>query len=138
MFADEVTAISNKEQLSPVVRYVDHDTLLEEDLVAFIECEIGISGHGLDLSNMRGQACDGAGNMAGSVNGAAALIRADYPLALYLHCASHSLNLAFVKSLQLTSVRNRMGKVQMVFYFLLHTQNVKGHLKNLSQTLSEN
>ena len=37
---DEVTDISNKEQLSLVVRYVDHDgLLLQEDLVAFIECD---------------------------------------------------------------------------------------------------
>ena len=32
--------------------------------------------------------------MAGSVNGTAALIAAQYPLALYIHCASHCLNLA--------------------------------------------
>ena len=49
--------------------------------------------------------------MAGSVNGAAALFTADYPLALYLHCASHCLNLAVVKSLQLTTQqKNNMSK----------------------------
>ena len=37
---------------------------------------------GLDPINLRGQAYDGAGNMAGSVNGTAALINAQYPLAL--------------------------------------------------------
>ena len=49
--------------------------------------------------------------MAVLVNGTAALIAVDYPLALYLHCASHCLNLAVVKSLQITSVRNVMGVV---------------------------
>ena len=53
--------------------------------------------------------------MAGSVNGTAALITADYPLALYLHCASHCLNFAVVSSLQITSVRNIMGVVGRVF-----------------------
>ena len=53
---------------------------------------------------IRGQAFDGAGNMAGSVNGAAALITAQYPLALYLHFTSHYLNLAVVNSVQVTSV----------------------------------
>ena len=56
--------------------------------------------------------------MAGSVNGTAALIAVDYRMALYLHCASHSLNLAVVKSLQITSVRNMMGVVKRVFQFL--------------------
>ena len=92
--------------------------------MGFCKCDTGISGcrladkitsclqvYGLDLSNLRGQAYDGAGNMAGSVNSTAALIAADYPQALYLHRASHCLNLAVVSSLQVTSVRNMMGVV---------------------------
>ena len=55
--------------------------------------------------------------MAGSIRGTAALITAQYPLALYLHCASHCLNLAVVKSLQVTSVRNMMGVVDRVYVF---------------------
>ena len=131
VIADEVTDVSNKEQLSLVVRYVDHDTLsVREDLLGFFECDTGITGraladkvtgclqaYGLDLSNLRGQAYDGAGNMAGSANGTAALISADYPLAVYLHCSSHCLNLAVVKSLQVTTVRNMMGVVGRVFQF---------------------
>ena len=98
--------------------------------MSFLECDTGISGrsladkitstlqsYGLDLTNLRGQAYDGAGNMAGSVRGTAALIKAQYPLALYLHCASHCLNLAIVKSLQVTSVRNMMGVVDRVYVF---------------------
>ena len=54
-------------------------------------------------------------NMADSVNGTAALIAAQYPLALYIHCASHCLNLAVVKSLQVTSVSNMMGVVDKVY-----------------------
>ena len=77
----------------------------------FLECDTGITGrcladkittalqgYGLYLHKLRGQAYDGAGNMAGSVRGTAALITAQYPLALYIHCACHSLNLAVVKS----------------------------------------
>ena len=47
--------------------------------------------------------------MAGKTNGAAAIITRDYPLASYLHCASHSLNLAVVKSLEVQSVRNMIA-----------------------------
>lgn len=46
----------------------------------------------------RGQSYDGAGNMAGSVRGAAARIKALYPLATYVHCSSHQLNLCVMKA----------------------------------------
>ena len=129
--ADEVTDVSNKEQLSLVLRYVDlHTLLVREDPVEFFDCDTGISDHdlagkitstleafGLHLPNLRGQAYDGTGNMAGSVNGTTALIAVDYPLTLYFHCASHFLNVAVVKSLQITSIRNMMRVVETVFLF---------------------
>ena len=131
LVADEVTDSSNMEQLSIVLRYVDpNDCCIKEDLVTFIECDSGISGraladkmlsfintHGLDPTNLRGQAYDGAGNMSGKKNGTAALISSQYPLALYLHCSSHCLNLAVVKSLQVSSVRNMIGIVNRVSIF---------------------
>ena len=104
--------------------------MTKEDFVSFLECETGISGHslaqkittflrsyGLDLTNLRGQAYDAAGNMAGSVRGTVALITTEYSLAIYIHCASHCLNLAVVKSLQITSVRNMMGVMKKVYMF---------------------
>ena len=129
--ADKVTDNSNKEQLSLVLRYVDPESVLvREDLISFFECDEGITGSdlarkitsslqsfGLDLNNLRGQSYDGAGNMAGTIRGTAALISAQHPLAIYLHCASHSLNLAVVKSLEVTSVRNMIGVVDRVSTF---------------------
>lgn len=44
-------------------------------------------------------------------------ISAQYPLAMYMHCVSHCLNLAVVKSLQVTSVRNMMGVTDKVYVF---------------------
>lgn len=81
LIADEVTDVSNKKLLSIALRYIDDETgFTREDFVSFLECETGISGHclaqkittslrsyGLDLTNLHGQAYDGAGNMAGSV-----------------------------------------------------------------------
>ena len=131
IIADEVTDCSNKEQLGIVLRYVDQDSSqIHEDLVTFIECDSGVCGsdlagymlgflraEGVDLTKMRGQAYDGAGSMSGKTNGAAALITAEYPLALYLHCASHCLNLVVVKSLDETNVRNMMGIAFKVWLF---------------------
>ena len=76
-----------------------------------------INTHGLDPTKLCGQAYDGAGNMSGKTNGAAAVIAFQYPLALYLHCSFHSLNLAVVKSLEVTLVRNIYGVVNSVSIF---------------------
>ena len=74
-----------------------------------------LQSYGLDLVKLRGQAYDGAGNVTGTVRGTAAVITSQYPLALYTHCASHCLNLAVVKSLQITSVRNMMCVIEKVY-----------------------
>ncbi len=131
VIADEVTDVSNMEILSLVVRYYNPDSLLPcEDLVGFFECNEGITGRqlaniiltnlqsfGLDLSFLRGQAYDGAGNMSGSIKGTAAIITEQHNQATYLHCASHCLNLVVVKSLQSTNVRNMMNIVGKVYIF---------------------
>ena len=65
---------------------------------------------------MRAQAYDGAANMAGKTNGAAALISAQYPLVLYIHCVFHCLNLSVVNLLQETSIRNMIGVVKCPFF----------------------
>ena len=113
LIANEVTDVSNKEHLSIVLRYVDKSTLIvREDQVAFIECDEGISGR--DLAN----------KITGWHSSCA------YPLAPYLHCASHCLNLAVVKSLEVSSVRNMIEVVGRVYrFFLLHILNGKGLLK---------
>ncbi|CAH1176652.1 unnamed protein product [Phaedon cochleariae] len=63
-----------------------------------------------------GQGYDGAAVMEGSFKGVQALIRKQYPEALYVHCCSHSLNLALRHS-YLQSVRNCIGKVRSVVVF---------------------
>ena len=112
--SDEVKDVSNKERLTIVLWYVDSESLLiREDLVGFTECDTGITGrclaskitstldgYNLYLQNLCGKANNGAGNMAGTTNGLAAVIAGVYPQALYLRCASHCLNLAVVYSRQ--------------------------------------
>ena len=80
IMADEITDLSNKEQLSLCVRYVTDETV-KEMFLDFIEVE-RITGkalgdaimHWLDVNelpvaNMRGQCYDGASNMSGSRSG---------------------------------------------------------------------
>ena len=131
VLADEVTDEANMEQLSIVLRYVDPETEeIAEDLVNFVECDTGVTGKaladnitrnlqlmGLDLRNLRGQGYDGAANMSGKTKGAASIIAAEYPLAVYMHCASHSLNLVIVKSCSNVSIRNMMAICKKIFDF---------------------
>lgn len=144
LIADEVTDCSNKEQLSIVLRYVDPDTYaICEDLITFLECDDGISGQALadkmlnflkqylDPTKLRGQAYDGAGNMSGKRNGAAARITSQFPLALYVHCASHCLNLAVVGSLEEVSVRNMIGIVNRVSLFFSAHPKRQGKLEEV-------
>ena len=139
-----------RSQRAPIlehIRYINPDNLqVRDDFVQFIECDTGITGralaekmtsfieaHGLDLHKLRGQGYDGAGNMSGKTNGAAAIISSDYPLAMYLHCASHTLNLAVVKSLDVQCVRNMIGIANKVSIFSSLIPSGEESLKKLSK-----
>ena len=127
ILADEAVDRSNKEQMSLVLRYVDKIGQIKEEFVKFIECDDGISGEAmarkvatniaelkLEMSDCRGQGYDGAGNMAGKYRGTAARIQRDHPKAVYVHCASHRLNLDVCNSCDLPLVRDMMGTVKRV------------------------
>jgi len=47
----------------------------------------------LDITNCVGQGYDGASTMSGHVSGVHVRIREQAPFAVYVHCASHCLNL---------------------------------------------
>lgn len=82
ILADEVADISNTEQLSLVLRYVDDNNIIREEFIDFLPCLDGTSGqglasmildrigqYGLDPALLRGQGYDGAGNMSGKFQG---------------------------------------------------------------------
>ncbi|KAK0144412.1 Zinc finger MYM-type protein 1 [Merluccius polli] len=47
----------------------------------------------LPMTGLRGQSYNGASNMAGKYSGAQAILRREQPLALYVHCGAHCVNL---------------------------------------------
>ena len=78
MCADEAADCSNKEQLPLVIRFVDATDSIREEFVGFVLCDKGTTGsaiadkiletlaaYGLNITFLRGQGYDGAGNMAG-------------------------------------------------------------------------
>ena len=86
--ADEVTDVSNWEQLGIVFRYVNDGQAIEK-LLGFVSCEsvrgediflkikAFISSCGLDIKLYRGQGYDGAGAMAGALKGCQARLKAE-------------------------------------------------------------
>ena len=117
VIADEVTDISNKEQLSISFRYV-FDNSVKEVFIDFIAVEritgkalsdaimTALAEWGVPMEYMRGQCYDGASSMSGARSGCSALIKEKAPLAVYHHCAAHRLNLAIVSACQISSFKN--------------------------------
>lgn len=66
-----------------IARFVDNHDIIMEEFTEFVFCDEGTSGRAiadqiiyeyrLDMRNIRGQCYNGAGNMAGRMNGAAGL-----------------------------------------------------------------
>jgi len=56
--------------------------------------------------------------MSGKLNGVAALIRKEYPSALYIHCSAHNLNLSVSYASNIQGIRNTMGTVEACYNFL--------------------
>lgn len=110
---------------------------IKEDFLAFVPVS-DLSGSGLaeklktelvrlglDLHSMRGQGYDGAAVMSGSFRGVQALIRGVYPLAVYTHCSSHSLNLCLNDASKVSDIRNAfamIGEVCSIFQKLLEKE----------------
>ena len=130
VLADEAQDCSNKEQMPVIIRFIDKDKEIREEFFRFMLCDSGVSGKalakvikdsvkeiGLDMKDCRGQEYDGAGNMAGKCAGAAARIHSEYPLAIYMHCTSHKLNLCVASSCSVQMVKNMMDTVRVISDF---------------------
>ena len=124
IIADEASDASSTEQLAIVLRFVDSKGEIREEFVEFLKCD-SVSGESLtgkikdclnslslELKNVRGQAYDGAGNMAGSSSGVSSRILQENPRALYFHCSSHRLNLAVASCIQIRGVQLTMDAVK--------------------------
>ena len=106
LMADEVTDISNIEQVAICLRSIDDNFDAHEDFVGMYAVESikadmlvqvlkdALLRMNLPIANCRGQCYDGAANMAGARQGVAAQILLEEPRATYTHCYGHALNLA--------------------------------------------
>lgn len=72
---------------------------------------------GIDIQYIRGQGIDGASTMSGVHQGVQHYIKEEVPNAHYVHCSSHSLNLAISDACDCMMVRNCLGTVNKVYDF---------------------
>ena len=107
--ADEVTDMSNKEQMGLILRYVKDGKPIERP-VQYIMCE-SITGAALcddiqqslrnlqlNLHNTVSQIYDEAANLSGHIKGCEALFQKSVSHARYCHCSNHDLNLTLCHS----------------------------------------
>jgi len=106
IMCDEYTDVSNKEQLSFCIRWINENLCPVEDFLGYYELPniksdtiVGVIKDSLvrfelPMQNLRGQTYDGASNMMGKKSGVARQILKEQPKALITHCHGHSLSLS--------------------------------------------
>lgn len=78
---------------------------------------------------MRGQGYDGASNMSSGAVGVQARIMKEAPLATYVHCNGHCLNLVISKSCALPQVRNVVDCLPSCCRYFLNSSKRSGALE---------
>ena len=130
------TDLSVKEQMSLVLRFVNNKAI-HDVFVGFEELSEttgegiakklleSLSSYGLDLEKLRGQGYDGCASMKGHINGVQAHMKRQYPTAIYIHCASHVLNLVVSKASNVADIANCVSTIKDITTF------VRGSAKRL-------
>lgn len=84
----------------------------------------------LPISGLRGQAYDGASNMAGKYSGAQAVIQQAQPLAPYVHCGAHCVNLVTQQACSASGVvRNALHWIHDLGTFFGQSGKLKDRFK---------
>lgn len=150
---DSTPDIGHVDQLSFIFRYVNRDGLPVERFLCFLE-NVGhksqnmaeavfstLKKYNLDISRLRGQSYDNAKNMSGIYSGLQARIKEVAPLADFIPCSAHSLNLVGSYAASCCKEANSFFYfVQNVYTFFSASTHrwdllkVNSTLKNLSET----
>lgn len=106
IMADETTDVSNKEQVTLIIRRITENLEVHEEFLGLYTVSSTNAAMlsdvirdlfvrmNVSLEKLRGQCYDGASAMSGSKNGVAKRIGDLEPRAVYTHCYGHALNLA--------------------------------------------
>lgn len=133
ILADETADISGTEQLSIGVRFVDCSCkpYIREEFLGYtpIVDDFGAENIaktilnkcrelGLNMNNLVGQGYDGCSAMAGKENGVQTRIRKEFKRAIFVHCASHRLNLVVNDLNAVAQIRNATGTVKSIISYI--------------------
>ena len=130
IIVDETSDIGRTEQVSICLSFLDKGKKKEafigfyetkttdgETLYALVTKAIGDLN--LDLTNIVGECFDGASNMSGKEKGLAGRMKECAPMAIYVHCYGHVLNLALQDTMkEVVPLRNALGTIQSLYNFL--------------------
>jgi len=126
---------------------------LHEDFLDFVPV-MDLSGQGLtwavldilesltiNLNKMVGQGYDGAAAASGHLSGLQAVIRHQYPKALYFNCSTQSLNLVFSSVCPIPAFKHIFWTLSQICIFYsalpLRTRNLKEKFNKLQLTLQQ-
>ena len=116
LMVDETTDVSNKEQLTLVIRRVDDDFAVFEEFVglytlASVDADSIVQAIKdtllrlqIPTAKLRGQCYDGCNTMAGAKGGVAVKIQELEPKAVFTHCYGHALNLSVNDTMKKSTV----------------------------------
>ena len=131
----------NTEHLALCIRFVDAKGDIREEFMTFLSLE-RITGryiaekimeflkdNDLPVENICSQGYDGASNTSSEHIGVQAQSREVSPLATYIHCSSHQLNLVISHSYALTELHNVIDHLQHCCRFFLASSKSSGLLE---------
>ncbi|XP_022168058.1 zinc finger MYM-type protein 1-like [Myzus persicae] len=149
IIVDETQDLSRHEQVAIILRYVNNDFSPIEAFLGFykVESTDGLTlslliknvliSNGLQLECLRGQCYDGAASMRGAYKGVQSRIKEENPLALYVHCNAHILNLCLVDlSKQISHVRNVFGTLSTLHNFINASSKRQAVFDNMRSKLN--
>ena len=139
VLADEVSC-HNVEKLPLCIRFMDKDCNIREEFLEFVPLKrvtgtfIGeakltkLEEWQLSADDMRGQGYDGAKSMSSDRVGCQAVVRQQAPLAVYMHCSGHCLNLVVAGAFKLPNVRNAVDTIREIGLFFNSSPKREGLL----------
>ncbi|KAK4881740.1 hypothetical protein RN001_005059 [Aquatica leii] len=136
IIVDSTPDISHIDQLTLIIRYVLPDGVPVERFITFI-ANTGHNALDINIMDCRGQSYDNATNMSGQYSGLQARIKSINPLAYYIPCAAHSLNLVGTSAAGFCMESVTFGVVQELYnFFSISTHQWKILKCNLESKLS--
>ena len=129
IIVDETSDISRVEQVSLCLRYVVEGET-RETFAGFFER--AVTSLNLQLRDIVGECFDGAANMSGCNKGVASRMIECSPIALYVHCYAHRLNLALQDTMtSVEPIRNALGTIQSLYNLIEASPKRHSIFKNI-------